>query len=70
MTSGMIWIPSNWLNKFYSFCMVAIVSIVSRCVLRNEVRRRNQPNKSKLALYKSLFHFYSHLKQLYMSNKT
>ena len=30
---------------------------------------RNQPNKSKLALYKSLLQFYSHLKQLYISNK-
>ena len=55
---------------FYSFCMAAIVGIVSRCGLRIEARRRNQPNKSKLALYKPLLHFYSHLKQLYMSNKT
>ena len=38
--------------------MVAIVSVVCR---------RNQPNKSKLALYKPLLDFYS---QLYMSNKT
>ena len=50
--------------------MAAIVGIVRRCGLRNEVGCRNQPNKSKLALYKPLFHFYSHLKQLYMSNKT
>ena len=49
--------------------MVAIVGIISRCNLRNEVRCRNQPNKSKLALYKPLLHFYSHLKQLYISNK-
>ena len=33
-------------------------------------RVRHQPNKSKLALYKSLLHFHSHLKQLYMSNET
>ena len=47
--------------------MAAIVSIISRCGLRNEVCCRNQPNKGKLALYKPLLHFYS---QLYMSNKT
>ena len=50
--------------------MAAIVGIVSRRGLINEARHRNQPNKSKLALYKPLFHLYSHLKQLYMSNKT
>ena len=59
--------PSDWLNKYYSFCMAPIVGIVSSCGLRNEARRRNQPIKSKLALYKPLLHFYS---QLYMSNKT
>ena len=50
--------------------MAAIVSIISRCGLRNEAHHRNQPNKSELALYKPLLHFSSHLKQLYMSNKT
>ena len=50
--------------------MAAIVGIVSRCGLRIEARRRNQPNKSKLVLYKPLLHLYSHLKQLYLSNKT
>ena len=50
--------------------MVAIVSINSRRGLRIEAHHRNQPNKSKLALYKSLLHFYSHLEQLYISNKT
>ena len=50
--------------------MAVIVSIIGRCGLRNEVHHRNPPNKSKLALYKPLLHFYSHLKQLYMSNKT
>ena len=52
--------------------MVAIVSIVSRRGLRDEARRRNRPNKNKLALYKPLLYFYSHLKQLHMSlsNKT
>ena len=66
----MIWISYDWLSKLYSFCMAAIVSIVRRCGLRNEMHCRNQPNKSKLALYKPLLCLYSHLKQLYISNKT
>ena len=50
--------------------MAAVVGIVSRCGLRIEVRRRNQPNKSKLVLCKPLLHLCSYLKQLYISNKT
>ena len=50
--------------------MAAIVDIVSRRGLRIGARRRNQPNKSKLALYKPLLRLYSHLKQPYISNKT
>ena len=50
--------------------MAAIVGIVSRRGLRIEARRRNQPNKSKLALYKPLLRLYSHLKQPPMSTKT
>ena len=50
--------------------MAAIVSIVSRRGLRIEARCRNQPNKSKLALYKPLLRLYSHLKQPPISNKT
>ena len=50
--------------------MAAIVDIVSRRGLRIESRRRNQLNKSKLALYKPLLRSYSHLKQPYISNKT
>ena len=50
--------------------MVAIVGIVSRCGLRIEARRKNQPNKSKLALYKPLLRLCSHLKQPHISNKT
>ena len=30
MTSGMIWAPYDWINRFYSFYMVAIVVITSR----------------------------------------
>ena len=37
--SGMIWTPYDWLNNFYSFCVVAVVGIVSRHGLSNE----NQP---------------------------
>ena len=50
--------------------MAAIVDIVSRRGLRIGVRHRNQPNKSKLVLYKPLLRLYSHLKQPYISNKT
>ena len=50
--------------------MAAIVDIVSRRGLRIGARHRNQPNKSKLALYKPLLCLYSHLKQPYISNKT
>ena len=50
--------------------MANIVGIISRRGIRIEVHRRNQPNKSKLALHKALLHFYNHLKQLYISNKT
>ena len=66
----MIWTQYDWLNKFYSFCIAAIVGISSRRGLNIEACRRNQPNNSKLALYKPLLHFYNHLKQLYISNKT
>ena len=50
--------------------MAAIVGIISRRGLRIEARHRNQPNKSKLALYKPLIRLCSHLKQLSISNKT
>ena len=50
--------------------MADIVDIVSRRGLRNGALHRNQPNKSKLVLYKPLLRLYSHLKQPYISNKT
>ena len=46
--------PYDWLNKFYSFYTEDVVGIVSTHGLRNEAQYKNQPNKSKLALYKSL----------------
>ena len=52
ITSGMIWNPYDWLNKFYSFYMVAVVGIISKRGFGIQVHHRNQANKSKLALYK------------------
>ena len=49
--------------------MAAVVDIISRHSLAIEACHRNQPNKSKLAMYKSSLHLHSHLKQLYISNK-
>ena len=51
ITSGMIWTPYYWLNKFYSFYMAAVVAINDGCGLTVKVRCINQPNKSKLSLY-------------------
>ena len=73
IASGVMWHdmdPYDWLNKFYSFYVAAIVGIISRHGLRIEAHHRNQSSKSKLSLYKSILHFYSHLKQSYLSNKT
>ena len=55
----MIKILYDWLNKLYSFYMAAVVSVVdiiSRRGLSIDVCHTNQPNKSKLALYKLLIH--------------
>ena len=54
ITSGVIWTPYDWLNKFYSFYMAAVVVIDDGCGLTVEAHRINQPNKSKLLLYKPL----------------
>ena len=63
ITSGMIWTSYDWLNKFYSFYMAAVVDIISRHGLRIDARHTNQPYKNKLELYKPLIHIYSRLKQ-------
>ena len=42
--------------------MVAMVGIISRHDLTIEAHHINQPNKTKVALYKPLLHFYNHLK--------
>ena len=47
--------------------MATVVGIASIHSLTIEV---HQPNRSKLALYKLLLYFNSHLKQLFRSNKT
>ena len=49
--------------------MTIAVCIVSRSGLRIGVYLRNQPNKTKLALYKLLISLYESFKQLYMSEK-
>ena len=49
--------------------MTAVVGIVNRYGLRIAVCHSNQPNKTKLSLYKCYFHFSNHLKQLYISNR-
>ena len=54
ITSGVIWTPYDWWDKFYSFYKAAIVSIVSKCGLSIDEHCRNQPNQSKLLLYKLL----------------
>ena len=48
---------------------VAIVDVVSRCGFIIGTHHRNQPKENKLALYKLLLSFYSHMKQSYISNK-
>ena len=64
-----IWTPYDWLSKFYSFHMAALVGIVSKCSLRIEVYHKNQPNESELAQCKLLIHFNSYLKLLYINDK-
>ena len=50
----MIWAQYDWLNKFYNFYMAAVVIIDDGRGLKVEAFRINQPNKSKLFLYKPL----------------
>ena len=59
----MIWIQYDSLNKLYSFYMVTIVGIISRCGFRIKAHHRNQLSKTKLAQYKPLL-------SLVESNKT
>ena len=52
------------LNKFYSFCMVAVVVIISKRGINIDAHHGNQPNKNKLVLFKALIHINSHLNPL------
>ena len=63
ITSGVMWIPYDWLNKLYSFNVAAVVSIISRCGLSTKAHHESQPNKRKLALYKPSIHFNSRARQ-------
>ena len=65
----MIWTVYDWLNKFYNFLMAAIVSIIIRSGLRIKMHHKNQRNKTKMILYRPLFHIKGHLNQLHISNK-
>ena len=65
--SGVMWILAK---QTLQLCMAAIVSIASRHGVAIEECRRNQLNKSKLALYNPLLSLQQLIKQLYISNKT
>ena len=70
ITNGMMWTPYDWLNKFYSVYVVAVVGIISRRGLSIDEHHKNHLNKYTLALYKPSIHFNSSLKWLYISSKT
>ena len=61
--------PIQWLNKFHCFYMATVVGIISERGLTTDAHCRNQPNMSKLTLYKLSPHFNSRLKQLLRSDK-
>ena len=68
ITSGMIWSPYHWLNKFYTFIwQLQMVSLVDVALELNHVIKHNRVSQHYIRHY---FHFKSHLKQLYISNKT
>ena len=57
ITSGVMRCDTDpdWLNKFYSFYMVAVVGIIcGHDLSNNNAHTRNQSNRSKLSLYKPL----------------
>ena len=61
--------PYDWLNRFYSFYMVAVVVISSGCLLRIEAYCRNQPYKTKPSLYKPLLLLLQWFKTVVHKNK-
>ena len=68
-TSSVIWTPYNWLNKFYSFYVVAVVSIISRRSLSIDARHGNQPNKRNLTLFMLSIHFNNNISLLYINSE-
>ena len=46
ITSGIIWMLYDWLNKFYSFYAAAVFCILSRHALSIYVYRENHPNNN------------------------
>ena len=54
ITSGMIWSQYDWLNKFYSFYMAAIVGIISKHSPTIEAHHREHPNKSHEFTFKKV----------------
>ena len=66
ITSDVIWTSYDWLIKFYTCYIAAVVIIDDGRGLWVETCRINQSNKSKLSLYKPLL---IPFKQLYTSNK-
>ena len=58
ITSGVMWCdidPYDWSNKFYGFYMAAAVGIVSGHGISIHTCCGNQPNKSKLVLFKMCY---------------
>ena len=47
ITSGMIWIPYDWLNMFYSFHVAAVIRTTSRCGLSIDAHSGNMWVRSK-----------------------
>ena len=41
ITSGKIWTPYDWLNKFYSCYMAIVVCVVDGCGFGIDTRHRN-----------------------------
>ena len=56
ITCVVIWNLHDWLNMFYSFCMLAEVIIGIEHGYRIEAHQGNLQSKSKLVLYKPLIH--------------
>ena len=71
---GMIWTPYDWLNKCYSYCMYCGYSwskpLVGVDLQLKHIVESKPANKGKLTLHKPWIHFYKHVNQLHISNKT